>query len=88
MQFSEYFIQFDFVLLYPRGNKLGLWTHVKDGEALTLSPITSPPLCNEAVKMIQTGTSHSAFITGISEKFWMNLASSVFLASCQKYLRS
>jgi len=46
-----------------KGNKLGLWTHVKDGEALTLSPITSPPLCNEAVKMIQTGTSHTAFIT-------------------------
>ncbi|XP_065070111.1 serine/threonine-protein kinase Nek8-like [Rhopilema esculentum] len=46
-----------------KSNKLGLWTYVKDGEAPNLVPMTSPPLCNEAISMVQTGTSHTAFLT-------------------------
>ena len=43
---------------------------MKDGEAFSLTPISSPPICNEAVKTIRTGTSHTAFITG---KSWLIL---------------
>lgn len=46
-----------------KANKLGLWNHVKDGEAHNLLAISSPPLCNEQINMIQTGTSHTAFLT-------------------------
>ena len=46
---------------------------MKDGEADSLLAITSPPLCNEAVKMIQTGTSHTAFLTGKIKLFTVSL---------------
>eukprot|EP00794_Sanderia_malayensis_P007994 gene7994-8853_t len=46
-----------------KANKLALWNHVQDGEAHSLLPITTPPLCNEPIKMIRTGTSHTALLT-------------------------